>query len=77
MKKGQNPEFQIDEKMPMFDAVVGNFPFIRQELIEKAVKGYKGNIETVIKKEWLAEYPEAFKIDDANKNAIIEQVEEQ
>ncbi len=74
LKKGQNSEFQIDEKMPMFDALVGNFPFIRQELIEKAVKGYKGEIETVIKKEWLAEYPDAFKIDDSNKNAIIDQV---
>jgi hypothetical protein len=73
LKKGQDSEFQIDVKMPVFDAAVGNFPFIRQELIEKAVKGYKGSIEKVIKQDWLAEYPDAFTIDDSNKNAIIEQ----
>jgi len=72
LKKGQDSELHVDVKMPVFDAAVGNFPFIRQELIEKAIKGYKGSIEKVIKQEWLVEYPEAFTIDDSNTNAVIE-----
>lgn len=74
LKKSPDPNFQqIPEKMPLFDAAVGNFPFIRQELIEKVVLHYKNKLEKVIKEEWLTEYPDAFKFDDPNKKAIIEQ----
>jgi hypothetical protein len=53
---------KVKQTIPVFDAAVGNFPFIRQELIEKTVKGYKDKLEKVIKKDWLAEYPGAFNI---------------
>ena len=54
----------IKEKLSAFDAAVGNFPYIRQELINKRVKGYKDFLENTIKREWLADYPDAFVISD-------------
>jgi type I restriction enzyme M protein len=50
----------IEEPMPVFDAVVGNFPYIRQERIERQVKGYKRQLWRVIAEDWLTEYEGAF-----------------
>jgi len=50
----------VSEKLPVFDAAVGNFPYIRQELIERSVKGYKQNLERVLAEDWLNDYPEFF-----------------
>jgi len=50
----------VEERIPVFDAVVGNFPYIRQERIERQVKGYKRRLWQVIAKDWLAEYEAAF-----------------
>ncbi len=56
-------EFEkIEEEIPLFDGLVGNFPYIRQELIEKKVKGYKNFLTKVIANDWLFEYPEVFEI---------------
>lgn len=48
---------RIKVKIPKFDALVGNFPFIRQELIEKVEKGYKKKIESIIIDSWSKDYP--------------------
>jgi type I restriction-modification system DNA methylase subunit len=56
-----DPNAKITETIPSFDAAVGNFPFIRQELIEQKVKGYKGKLDQVLEKEWRGEYGELFK----------------
>jgi len=48
----ENSEF-IKEEIPKFDCIVGNFPYIRQELIERKVKGYKKFLEKVLAKDWL------------------------
>jgi len=62
-KVGVDSSFQmIEEKLPEFDAAVGNFPYIRQELIEKQVKGYKSILEDALKEDWLRDYPYAFVI---------------
>jgi hypothetical protein len=53
---------KVNDPIPSFDAAVGNFPFIRQELIEKSVPHYKDKLEKVIKDDWLAEYRDAFDI---------------
>ncbi len=45
-------DFMIEEKLPAFDAAVGNFPYIRQELIEKRVKGYKERLGTTLMQAW-------------------------
>ncbi len=60
---------KIKEAIPQFDVAVGNFPFIRQELIEKTVKGYKNTLETVIKEDWLADYRDAFDIKEQDWQA--------
>lgn len=50
----------VEEKMPIFDAAVGNFPYMRQELINKRVKGYKNFLERTLAEEWHVDYPDAF-----------------
>ncbi|MDP3024225.1 MAG: N-6 DNA methylase, partial [candidate division Zixibacteria bacterium] len=50
----------VDEKLPEFDGAVGNFPYIRQELIEKRLPGYKKKIENVIFNDWKDDYRDLF-----------------
>lgn len=57
----------IKESIPKFDCIVGNFPYIRQELIEKKVKGYKRFLEKALSKNWLIFYPDAFELKEKNK----------
>jgi type I restriction enzyme M protein len=61
---------RIPVKIPKFDAIVGNFPFIRQELIEKANKGYKGQLERVLFDSWGKEYPALFNNGDNNGHKL-------
>lgn len=51
---------KVEEAIPQFDAAVGNFPFIRQELIEKTNPKYKDKLEKVIKDDWRDDYRDAF-----------------
>ncbi|HHT9117451.1 MAG TPA: HsdM family class I SAM-dependent methyltransferase [Candidatus Hypogeohydataceae bacterium YC38] len=55
-----DPGFMIEESLPLFDGAVGNFPYIRQELIEKRLKGYKEKLQKVLEEDWLEEYRELF-----------------
>lgn len=57
----------IKEPMPKFNCIVGNFPYIRQELIEKRVKGYKRFLEKVLAKNWLIIYPDVFELKEKHK----------
>lgn len=50
----------IEEPLPEFDAAIGNFPYIRQELIEKQVKGYKSFLARVLEEGWKKDYGELF-----------------
>lgn len=59
-KQTDGTDFMEDERIPAFDAIVGNFPYIRQELIEKRLPGYKIKIAKVLDKDWFKEYPELF-----------------
>lgn len=61
-KAVEDPNFTIKERLPAFDAAMGNFPYIRQELIERKVTGYKATLSRVIAEDWLAEYPGAFNL---------------
>lgn len=51
---------RIPVKIPKFDALVGNFPFIRQEKIEKADPGYKDKLADALHRNWKTEYCELF-----------------
>ncbi|MBF0538325.1 MAG: N-6 DNA methylase [Nitrospirae bacterium] len=53
-------DFTIDEPIPPFDAIVGNFPYIRQELIEKRIRGYKDTLAKALFDDWKADYPGLF-----------------
>jgi len=55
--------------IPKFDALVGNFPFIRQELIEKTNKGYKKKLEKVLFENWSKDYSALFN-NNAGNNRI-------
>jgi len=57
---GEAPEF-VDETIPQFDAVVGNFPYISQDKIEKRVKGYRDFLRQTLIKDWFDESPQLFK----------------
>jgi len=59
-KPSGSADFTIDEKIPLFDGIVGNFPYIRQELIEKRIKGYKNTLTKVLAQGWRQDYPELF-----------------
>lgn len=50
----------ISEQMPAFDGIVGNFPYIRQELIERQIKGYKNKLQKVLFEDWQKDYRELF-----------------
>jgi len=50
----------IEKQMPLFDGIVGNFPYIRHELIEKTDPVYKQKLIKVHQKDWLKDYPDFF-----------------
>ncbi|MEN2993656.1 MAG: N-6 DNA methylase, partial [Bacteroidia bacterium] len=50
----------IEVPLPQFRGIVGNFPYIRQELIERKEKGYKKRLVQAIAKNWLWKDPELF-----------------
>jgi tRNA G10 N-methylase Trm11 len=51
---------RVKVKIPEFDGLVGNFPFIRQEKIEKAEPGYKDKLADALYRNWKTEYRELF-----------------
>jgi hypothetical protein len=51
---------RVKVKIPEFDGLVGNFPFIRQEKIEKAEPGYKYKLAEALYRNWKTEYCELF-----------------
>ncbi|MBI4711936.1 MAG: SAM-dependent DNA methyltransferase [Planctomycetes bacterium] len=50
----------IDQQIPQFDGIIGNFPYIRQELIEKVDKTYKSKLTRVHQDDWIKDYPDFF-----------------
>jgi len=52
----------IEKKLPVFNAAMGNFPYLRQELIERRVPGYKKFLDRVKAEDWLLDYQGAFEI---------------
>lgn len=58
-KAGKNFK-KIELQVPQFSSIVGNFPFIRQELIEKNAKGYKKQLTNLLAHEYLFSYNKLF-----------------
>lgn len=63
---------KIKKTLPEFNGFVGNFPFIRQELIEKKDKSYKIFLTKVIAKEYFLSYPKLFKMKGLDEKHINE-----
>lgn len=59
-KKSIKTGERIKVEIPKFDVLLGNFPYIRQELIEKENKGYKDTLEKVLFENWGKEYSSLF-----------------
>ena len=55
----EHPE-SIEEPIPLFDAIVGNFPYVRADQIEKHDAGYLEFLRTRLVEDWFDEYPELF-----------------
>jgi hypothetical protein len=82
IRKGEEFEFppqhagknyvKIKIKLPEFYGLVGNFPYIRQELIEKQIKGFKKDLVQLLAEEYVLSYPELFRF----KNDITYKLEE-
>jgi len=68
LKAGERERVAI----PKFDALVGNFPYIRQELIEKANKGYKKKLEKVLFESWGKDYSVLFNNNAGNSRVKTE-----
>lgn len=51
---------KIKVPFPEINAFVGNFPFIRQELIEKKAKGFKDELTVLLAYEYFLTYPKLF-----------------
>ncbi len=59
--KANAPHYsKIEIPIPLFDGIVGNFPYIRQELIERQSKGYKQKMVFAIARQWFWKAPELF-----------------
>ena len=57
--------------MPAFDAIVGNFPFIRQELLNRHITGYKAKLEKLLAQEWGREFGKAGHVPEVSGQADI------
>jgi hypothetical protein len=54
----------IDEPIPLFDAIVGNFPYIGASQIEQTEAGYLDAIRRIVAEDWFLAAPELFTIAD-------------
>ena len=50
----------VDEPIPIFAAVVGNFPYISADRIERTVKGYRQTVARRLAHDWFRAYPDGF-----------------
>jgi type I restriction-modification system DNA methylase subunit len=55
----EHPE-EMEEPIPQFDAIVGNFPYISADQIEKHEAGYLTFLRDRLIADWFDEYPDVF-----------------
>ena len=58
----QRPE-QVNEPIPQFDAIVGNFPYVSADQIERSNSGYIDFIRQRLIAGWFENYPDLFYFD--------------
>ncbi|MGQ9555747.1 MAG: HsdM family class I SAM-dependent methyltransferase, partial [Anaerolineae bacterium] len=60
LKADMDVQSAVEEPIPRFDAIVGNFPYISADRLEQRVKGYRGLIARHLAEDWLRAYPDGF-----------------
>jgi len=55
----EHPE-EVEEPIPQFDAIVGNFPYISADQIEKHEAGYLAFLRDRLVADWFDDYPDVF-----------------
>jgi len=62
LKADADIQAEVDEAIPQFDAIVGNFPYIGADRIEQSQQGYlRQVVYRRIVDEWLEHYPSGFR----------------
>lgn len=61
---------KINVPVPTFHGIVGNLPYIRQELIEKEVEGYKRSITQSVARRWFWQDRALFDLDDISEKEL-------
>lgn len=61
---------KVDVNLPKINGFVGNFPFIRQELIEKKSKGYKKKLTRLLAEEYFFSYPVLFDNNEVSEEVV-------
>lgn len=69
---------EMDETIPQFDAIVGNFPYISADRIEQTQKNYKRDvIFRRLAAEWFTEYPDGFRLTDRSAEREVARARQQ
>ena len=69
----RRPEM-IEEEIPQFDAVVGNFPYVSQDQIERRESGYREVLRKRLLEDWFTDYPELFYYKNRQTQAEFEKL---
>lgn len=69
----EHPE-SIEEPVPAFDAIVGNFPYVSADQIEKHDPEYREFLRTRLLDGWFDAYPELFYYTNKKQQAAFEQM---
>lgn len=69
----EHPE-QIEQAIPQFDAIIGNFPYVRADQIEKHEAGYIGFLRERLIADWFADYPQLFSYSKKTQQAAFEKL---
>ena len=62
----------VEEPIPQFDAIVGNFPYISADQIEKHEAGYLEFLRERLIGDWFDDYPDVFRYDNKAMQAAFE-----
>ena len=67
----EHPE-EMEEPIPQFDAIVGNFPYISADQIEKHEAGYLAFLRDRLIADWFDEYPDVFHYENRELQEFFE-----
>jgi type I restriction-modification system DNA methylase subunit len=67
----EHPE-EMEVPIPQFDAIVGNFPYISADQIEKHEAGYLAFLRDRLIADWFDEYPDVFYYQNKEKQQFFE-----